>query len=283
MKVKQTIFLFTLLLALFSACALVQALSLSAVEKLIRERVGHKKFNKVVDRLANSLLSEILPKQTEQSEEVFEEQADAMWPDIRCTNVDNSLNVRTAPYGSIVKTLGPETQVTVFDVTNANDGTKWAKIGNGQWVSAQYLKMSCANALTRCTNVDNSLNVRDAPYGKIVKTLGPEVQVTVHEVSYASDGTKWAKIGYNQWVSAQYLKMSCSNSGNNNNGGGSQEDRATVTLSKIFSSEGKCQNWASDSGNEFQVSSLFFVNQARQRISFTTFFNFWVYFFYNHF
>ncbi|KAG2383396.1 hypothetical protein C9374_004067 [Naegleria lovaniensis] len=172
---------FALLLALFSACALifsssqvqVQALSLPSLEKLIRQQVGNKKFNKLLNRFTNSLLNKILPK------EEHEILSDSMWPETRCTNVESALNVRNAPYGSIVRTLGAETQVTVYDVSYANDGSKWAKIGDGQWVFAKYLKMACQNS--------------------------------------------------------------------NNNG-----DKTTVTLAKIFEHEGLCQNWASDSGNDFQ-------------------------------
>ena len=102
---------------------------------------------------------------------------------------------------------------------------------------------------TRCTNVDNALNVRTSPGGQVVKTLGPETQVTVYETSNVN-GVKWARIGDNQWVSAQFLKMACqeSYSGPDSKTG----DKAAETLAEIFKSEGRCQNWASDSGNEFQ-------------------------------
>ena len=111
---------------------------------------------------------------------------------------------------------------------------------------------------SRCTNVASALNVRTSPGGNLVKTLGNDVPVTVYETT-DKDGTKWARIGDNQWVSAQFLKMACSNSntntGSSSTAGGRDSktgDKAAEALAEIFKSEGKCQNWASDSGNSFQ-------------------------------
>ncbi|KAG2386414.1 hypothetical protein C9374_002860 [Naegleria lovaniensis] len=145
------------------------------------------------DSLSDSLLNVNEDDHEEEDHlESFEPTSDAMWPESRCTNVQGALNVRSgpSPSASIVKTIGPETKVTVYEVANAADGSKWARIATGQWVSAKFLKMACANS-----------NPSTPPPPS------------------------------------------------NND---SNSKKAEESLVQIFRSEGKCQNWASDSGNSFQ-------------------------------
>nr|CAG4717301.1 unnamed protein product [Naegleria fowleri] len=203
-----------LLLALFTTTL---ALTVAELRQLIQDRRSSaseygsqrtqqqptKSFD-VFDELSDSLLN-MNEDEMENSEEnsFFENSveessnieplSDAMWPETRCTNVQGALNVRSSPSpsASIVKTLGPETQVTVYQVANAADGSKWARVGSGQWVSAKFLKMSCANS--QPTKPPSSTNSN-------------------------MDNTK----------------------------------KAEEALAQIFGSEGKCQNWAFDSGNSFQ-------------------------------
>ncbi|EFC41185.1 predicted protein [Naegleria gruberi] len=59
------------------------------------------------------------------------------------------------------------------------------------------------------------LNVRDAN-GRVIRSLGPETAVTVYGIM-VKDGGRWAKIGTNEYVSADYLKMSCGCGGGYNN------------------------------------------------------------------
>ena len=118
---------------------------------------------------------------------------------------------------------------------------------------------------TRCVSVDSSLNVRNAPNGKIVGSVANKAKVTVYGLVNKA-GTSWAKIGTNRYVSAKYLKSCASstpkptpkpttpkntlNTGSSSSSGSSK--KGEEALSQIFKSEGRCQNWASDSGNKFQ-------------------------------
>ena len=78
------------------------------------------------------------------------ELSDSFVAESRCTNVASTLNVRTSPGGSIVKTLGNDVQVSVFETKDVN-GAKWARIGDNQWVSAQFLKLACSTVPTTST------------------------------------------------------------------------------------------------------------------------------------
>lgn len=53
----------------------------------------------------------------------------------KTVNAKSGLNVRNAPNGSKVGALTNGTRVTVYETSNG-----WSRIGNGRWVSSQYLR-----------------------------------------------------------------------------------------------------------------------------------------------
>lgn len=115
--------------------------------------------------------------------------------------VNSSLNVRAgAGIGyRIVGSLSNGTRVTIYEESNG-----WARIGNGQWVSSQYLSGSSSVSYpTKTVRVNSVLNVR-AGAGtnyRVIRTLKNGTKVTV----YATNGG-WSRIGNGEWVSSQYLK-----------------------------------------------------------------------------
>lgn len=114
---------------------------------------------------------------------------------------NGGLNVRSGKGTnySIVKALPNGTQVTVYEESNG-----WSRIGNGQWVSSQYLTSSkTTSTVTKTVNAKSGLNVRSGAGTNysIVKALPNGTKVTVYETSNG-----WSRIGNGQWVSAQYLK-----------------------------------------------------------------------------
>ena len=112
-----------------------------------------------------------------------------------------SLNVRNAPNGAVVGSLKKGTQVTVYA---EQDG--WSKIGEGKWVSSQYLAdnaPSTPQPTTKTMYVKTSgsnLNIRNNPNGSVVGSLKNGSQVNVLEESNG-----WSRIGAGQWVSSTYL------------------------------------------------------------------------------
>jgi uncharacterized protein YgiM (DUF1202 family) len=113
----------------------------------------------------------------------------------------SALNVRTGigTSNSIVTTLTKGAQVTVYEESNG-----WSRIGDGKWVSSQYLSSNIVTAsyLTKYVTASKGLNVRaGAGTGyKIVKTLLKGTKVTVYETKNG-----WSRIGDGQWVSSAYI------------------------------------------------------------------------------
>lgn len=116
--------------------------------------------------------------------------------------VSSSLNIRSgAGTGySVVGSLRNGQSVTVYEEMNG-----WSRIGNGQWVSSQYLTTSASqqvNYSTKYVTANGGLNVR-AGAGtnyKKVKALPKGAKVTVYETKNG-----WSRIGNGQWVSSRYL------------------------------------------------------------------------------
>mmetsp|Transcript_9731 Transcript_9731/g.14361 ORF Transcript_9731/g.14361 Transcript_9731/m.14361 type:complete len:302 (-) Transcript_9731:21-926(-) len=131
-------------------------------------------------------------------------------------------------------------------------------VANAQSILEEALFEVMAESMgtTTCTVTANSLSFRSGAGTKyrILRYLSNGARVTfVADASYAN-GHNWKKVSYNGqtgYVAATYLR--CSTDNNNNNGGGkskcSQSTKLKDSLRMIFSSEGKCQNWSSDSGN----------------------------------
>ena len=112
------------------------------------------------------------------------------------------LNVRTGAGTSYrkIKALSQGTKVTVYEGKNG-----WSRIGDGQWVSSEYLSSKSSSTKTMYVKANGGLNVRSGKGTKysIVKALPNGTKVTVYETSNG-----WSRIGKGQWVSAQYLTSS---------------------------------------------------------------------------
>ena len=115
---------------------------------------------------------------------------------------NSGLNIRSgAGTGySVVGSLKNGQSVTVYEEMNG-----WSRIGNGQWVSSQYLTTNASQQVsypTKYVTANGGLNVR-AGAGtnyKKVKALPKGAKVTVYETRNG-----WSRIGNGQWVSSRYL------------------------------------------------------------------------------
>ena len=117
---------------------------------------------------------------------------------------NGGLNIRSGAgtgYG-VVGGLSNGATVTVYETSNG-----WGRIGDGKWVSMQYLSKtggsSNSGAVTRTVNVNTGLNVRSGAgtQYRVLKSLSNGTRVTVYETSNG-----WSRIGVGQWVNSQYLK-----------------------------------------------------------------------------
>lgn len=120
--------------------------------------------------------------------------------------VNTSLNVRSGPGTgySVVGSLHNGDSVTIYDESNG-----WYKIGDGRWVTSQYVVVSGStptpSTKTMYVKVNSSLNVRSGPSTgySVVGSLSNGTAVTVYE-----ERNGWARIGDGRWVSEQYLVSS---------------------------------------------------------------------------
>ena len=116
--------------------------------------------------------------------------------------VNTSLNIRSGAGTSysLVGSLKNGQAVTVYETKNG-----WSRIGNGQWVSSQYLTSNASQQVTYPTKyvtANGGLNVRAGAgigYRKI-KALPKGAKVTVYETKNG-----WSRIGNGQWVSSTYI------------------------------------------------------------------------------
>ncbi|MFN8393493.1 MAG: TIGR02594 family protein [Bacteroidia bacterium] len=126
----------------------------------------------------------------------------------------SSLNVRSGPGPSFGKVGNPLTDGTKVQVYEKKDG--WLRIGNGQWVSADYVKLTGKategpatkpaadpKPTAEGTVTASQLNVRATPSadGKVVDTLKSGTKVTILA---ESDG--WMQIGPGRWVSGKFVQ-----------------------------------------------------------------------------
>ena len=158
------------------------------------------RWNDFKNRLSNMLNGEVVvPSQPTENNTMNK---------VMYVTANSGLNVRSGAGTNyaIVGGLSKGTKVTVYEMSNG-----WARIGSGQWVSAQYLTDSTQSAQTKIMYVsaNSGLNVRTgAGTGyRIIKALPKGTKVTVYEESNG-----WARIGDGQWVSAQYLSSNNSSS-----------------------------------------------------------------------
>ena len=132
-----------------------------------------------------------------------------------------NLNVRTVAgtEGKILKTLSKGTKVKVIGF---NSGKTWAKIGDNQWVSANYIKVVKANTVTSTTNTNtsnyskekvpmrdltvtaSSLNIRKGP-GTNYPVVGSLTKGAVSTSNYMSGS--WYEIGTNKWIHKDYVTV----------------------------------------------------------------------------
>ena len=158
-----------------------------------------------------------------------------------CTNykTTTALNVRKGPSTSYtrVKTLNSGTTVCVVSITNG-----WAKLSDGYYVSAQYIKKysgstgSTGNTSSSCTNykTTTALNVRKGPSTSYtrVKTLNSGTTVCVVSITNG-----WAKLSDGYYVSAQYIKKYSGSTGSNNNNNNSGNNNTATTSGSTKSSQ----------------------------------------------
>ncbi len=116
-------------------------------------------------------------------------------------NVNTALNVRSGPGTnySVLTTLSNNTLVTVYEQSDI-----WCRIGDGKWVSGEYLSDAPSTVIVNkvmTVNAKTGLNVRETPStnGRIVTAYPYGTRVTVYEIK---DG--WAR-GVKGWMYAQYL------------------------------------------------------------------------------
>lgn len=158
------------------------------------------RWNDFKNRLSNMLNGEVVvPSQPTENNTMNK---------VMYVTANSGLNVRSGvgTNYAIVGGLSKGTKVTVYEMSNG-----WARIGSGQWVSAQYLTDSTQSAQTKTMYVsaNSGLNVRTGKGTnyRIIKALPKGTKVTVYEESNG-----WARIGDGQWVSAQYLSSNGSSS-----------------------------------------------------------------------
>lgn len=126
----------------------------------------------------------------------------------------STLNVRSGPGANFGKVGNPLSSGAKVQVYEKKDG--WLRIGNGQWVSAEYVKLTGkatesketpkpAEAKPTAEGVvtASQLNVRSTPStdGKVVDTLKSGTKVTI-----LSESDGWMQIGPGRWVSGKYVQ-----------------------------------------------------------------------------
>lgn len=143
------------------------------------------------------------------------------------TTTATSLNVRSGPGASFPKVgnaLAANTSVKVYE---KKDG--WLRIGNGQWVSGEYVKLTgkaeenkapaapaAPKPIATATVTASQLNVRSKPStdGKVVDTLKSGAKVTI-----IAEADGWAQIGPDRWVSSKYIQKDSGTPAKNPNSG----------------------------------------------------------------
>lgn len=141
-------------------------------------------------------------------------------PQVKYVNTSQyNLNVRNGKGGAVIGSLPKGTQVLVYE---ESDG--WSRIGDGKWVSSEYLSSTPPQtSRTMYVRVNSVLNVRSGPEtgNSIVGQLGNGTAITV-----VGESNGWYQISapVSGWVSGDYVSSS----------GGGSVGRNTVGQLKRF-------------------------------------------------
>lgn len=167
-------------------------------------------------------------------------------PTIKYVNTSSAnLNVRNAKNGTVIGSLRKGTEVTVYE-----DSDGWSKIGEGKWVSSQYLATTKPSQPAQTSTVMKvktngaNLNVRQQPStsAKVVGSLANGTTVTV-----LSQSNGWAQIdkGY---VSASYLVSTTTNTP-------APTSRGTVGQTKVLKQASKIYKNSNKSGTVYDYKA----------------------------
>lgn len=158
-------------------------------------------------------------------------------------NVVN-LNVRSGPGTNYqrVGSFGAGAMVTIFEQTTGA-GTRWGRIANDRWVCMDYITLVSEEEAKEESNSGSDtgstqegdpakvtgaaqLNVRSGPgtnYPRVrFLNRGTEIRICEYRTE---NGTKWGRIGVDQWVCMSYVTLESGTASN----GGSAEDSRTGT------------------------------------------------------
>lgn len=121
-----------------------------------------------------------------------------------------NLNVRNAPNGDIIGSLPKGTQVLVYE-----ENSGWSRIGNGKWVSSDYLSNTPPQtSKTMYVKVNSVLNVRSGP-GTNNSRVGQLSNGTAITVIDQSNGWYQISSPISGWVCADYVVDSGGSVGRN--------------------------------------------------------------------
>lgn len=150
-----------------------------------------------------------------------------------------NLNVRSGPGTNYARvgSYGKDYKLTIYEQTTTA-GTKWGRVANDRWVCMDYVTLDSGSSSTESGSGSSSstdfsgsgqtakvtgaaqLNVRSGPgtnYTR-VKFLNRGTAITIYETR-TENGTKWGRIGTDQWVCMTYVTMdSSSSSGSSDQG-----------------------------------------------------------------
>lgn len=125
----------------------------------------------------------------------------------RGTSTAASLNVRTGPAASFPLAGEPLEGGSEFPVMEQQGG--WLRIGEGQWVSARYVKLRSKTeqapaVVVKGTVTASRLNVRDRPSaeGALIDTLKAGERVSI-----LAESNGWVNIGPSRWVSGKFVRQ----------------------------------------------------------------------------
>ncbi|PKK90734.1 MAG: hypothetical protein CVV64_07600 [Candidatus Wallbacteria bacterium HGW-Wallbacteria-1] len=148
----------------------------------------------------------------------------------------SALNVRTAPYGTIVDCIKKGARVTVLG--NHPSDSKWYRIsasGGTRCVHSAYISRAAQGSATSSSSSSSwtgyvtasALNVRKSPWGTKVDTLSRGAQVSVSGT--APSDSSWLKIGNERYVSGNYISRSNPGAGSSGSGNSSGNSGGNFT------------------------------------------------------
>lgn len=177
-----------------------------------------------------------------------------------------NLNVRTGPGTAYARVtfLSSGTAVNIYEEQTVN-GVKWGRVGDGRWVSLQYVKLDSStssntsssssssdmsdlwnNGISSTPSSNNSNNTTVLATGKVaantnlnvrsgagtnyarVKTLSPGTAVSIYEEKTVN-GVKWGRIDDKNWVCMSYVTVG-SSSGTTTTGNGTVNTKSPLNV-----------------------------------------------------